>query len=89
LYLVVNDLDVIAKCFKGRNDHPVLKGLRDEDDVLAKNGLEGVRVEPEVLEGRQGGEVLQHADHALQAWVGWPNPDAGKFLLRMRLMLKI
>jgi hypothetical protein len=62
-----------------------LKSLRDEYDVLAEDGLEGVRIQPEVLEGRQGGEVLQHADHVLQARVGWTNSDAGKFLLQKKI----
>ena len=53
-HLVKDDLDVVAERLKGRNDHPVLEGLRDEDDVLAQDRLEGLGIEPQVLEVGQG-----------------------------------
>ncbi len=76
LHLVVDNFDVVAERFEGRNDHPVLKGLGDEDDVLAEHGLEGVVVQSKVLEGGQRRKVLQHRDHVLQARITRTNSDA-------------
>ena len=81
-HLVKDDLDVVAERLEGRNDHPVLKGLRDEDDVLAQHRFEGLMVEPQVLKVGQGREILQHPHHVLQTRVGGSNPDLGQFLVR-------
>ena len=75
--LVIDFLDIVTKGFKSWNDHLVLEGFGYEHNVLTQDSLEGVGVQPQVLEGGQGGEVLQHGDHVLQTRVGGSNTDTG------------
>ena len=44
--LVIDLLDIVTEGLKSWNDHLVLKGLCNEDNVLTEDGLEGVRVQP-------------------------------------------
>ena len=50
-YLLVDLGDGLAKRVEGGHDHLVPEGLRDEHDVLVDHGLEGERVELELVHG--------------------------------------